>query len=44
MRYHVHGPVTHPALAGDLNKNKLQVLTVIDGLLLHLCRVFLLED
>lgn len=37
-------PVAHCALAWDLNKNKLQVLTVIDGLLLHLCRVFLLKD
>lgn len=43
-RYHVIRPVAYSALAWDLNKNKLQVLTVIDGLLLHLCRVFLLKD
>lgn len=43
-RYRVARPVAHCALAWDLNKNKLQVLTVIDGLLLHLCRVFLLKD
>lgn len=42
--YLVTRPVAHSALAWDLNKNKLQVLTVIDGLLLHLCRVFLLKD
>ena len=43
-RCRVARPVAHSALAWDLNKNKLQVLTVIDGLLLHLCRVFLLKD
>ena len=37
LRHHVTRPVAHSALAWDLNKNKLQVLTVIDGLLLHLC-------
>lgn len=42
VRSRVNGPVAHSTLARDLNKNKLQVLTVIDGLLLHLCRVFLL--
>lgn len=41
VSYHVNNFVTQAALAWDLNKNKLQVLTVIDGLLLHLCRVFL---
>lgn len=42
VSHHVSGTVAHSTLAWDLNKNKLQVLTVIDGVLLHLCRVFLL--
>lgn len=41
VSYHVNNFVAQAALAWDLNKNKLQVLTVIDGLLLHLCGVFL---